>query len=77
MKLNKSDPFLPQIHAVVEYLKGKVISLASLKLWKKSLEEKKVRKPIEVWTHMASSIAGSHEEAISNAFSQVPRDRYQ
>uniref|UniRef100_A0A8C9YMZ3 Uncharacterized protein n=1 Tax=Sander lucioperca TaxID=283035 RepID=A0A8C9YMZ3_SANLU len=36
----------------------------------KRLEEK-VRKPIEVWTHMASTITGNLEEPISTAFSQV------
>lgn len=57
---------------MVESLKNKVISCVSFKLQKKRWEEKKARKPIEVWTHMASSVAGTLEESISTAFSQVP-----
>lgn len=36
-------------------------------------EEKRFRKPIEVWTQMASAVAGSLEDTISSAFSQVMR----
>ncbi|XP_038587761.1 snRNA-activating protein complex subunit 2 isoform X1 [Micropterus salmoides] len=60
-----------EIHSVVESLKNKVISCASFKLKKKRWEEKKVRKPIEVWTHIASAVAGTLEEPISTAFSQM------
>ncbi|XP_044039444.1 snRNA-activating protein complex subunit 2 isoform X2 [Siniperca chuatsi] len=60
-----------KIHSVVESLKNKVISCASFKLKKKRWEEKVVRKPIEVWTHMASAVAGTLEEPISTAFSQM------
>uniref|UniRef100_A0A3Q1F6R3 Uncharacterized protein n=1 Tax=Acanthochromis polyacanthus TaxID=80966 RepID=A0A3Q1F6R3_9TELE len=41
---------------------------SGLKMW----EEKKVRKPIEDWTNMASAVTGSLEETISKAFSQKP-----
>uniref|UniRef100_A0A3P8SSY5 snRNA-activating protein complex subunit 2 n=1 Tax=Amphiprion percula TaxID=161767 RepID=A0A3P8SSY5_AMPPE len=46
-------------------------SLASMKWKRKMWEEKKVRKPIEDWTNMASAVTGTLEEAISKAFSQV------
>ncbi|AWO95826.1 putative snRNA-activating protein complex subunit 2 [Scophthalmus maximus] len=60
-----------EIHSVVESLKNKVISCAKVKLKKNRLEDKKVKKPIEVWTHMASALAGSLEESISSAFYQI------
>lgn len=59
---------------MVESLKDKVISFASFKLKKKRWEEKNVTKPIEMWTHMASAVAGSLEESISSAFSQVQQN---
>ncbi|GAA6231002.1 snRNA-activating protein complex subunit 2 isoform X1 [Lates japonicus] len=62
---------ISEIHSVVETLKNKVISCVSLKLKKKRWEEEKVRKPIEVWTHMACAVAGIHEEPICSAFSQM------
>ncbi|XP_049922907.1 snRNA-activating protein complex subunit 2 [Epinephelus moara] len=62
---------ISEIQSVVEYLKGEVISLASIKLLKKRWEEKKDRKPIEEWTYMASAMAGTLEEPISTAFSQM------
>ncbi|XP_067435767.1 snRNA-activating protein complex subunit 2 [Thunnus thynnus] len=62
---------ITEIHSVVESLKNKVISCASFNLKKKRWEEKKVRKPIELWTHMASAVAGTLEEPISTAFSQM------
>ncbi|TDG99928.1 hypothetical protein EPR50_G00199590 [Perca flavescens] len=61
---------ISEMQSVVEYLKNKVISMASQTLKEKRLEEK-VRKPIEVWTHMASTVTGSLEEPISTAFSQM------
>ncbi|KAK9524455.1 hypothetical protein VZT92_016850 [Zoarces viviparus] len=61
---------ISEIRSVVEYLKNRVISLASNKLKKKRLEEK-FRKPIEEWARMASAIAGAREEPISAAFSQM------
>ncbi|XP_070786168.1 snRNA-activating protein complex subunit 2 [Enoplosus armatus] len=60
-----------EIHSVVESLKNKVIACASLKLKTKRWEERKARKPIEVWTHMASAVAGTLEEPMSAAFSQM------
>ncbi|KAM7377710.1 hypothetical protein PAMA_014154 [Pampus argenteus] len=71
--LRKSVPTrsITEIQSVVETLKNKVISRASFELKKKRWEEKKVKKPIELWTHMASSVAGTLEEPISTAFSQM------
>uniref|UniRef100_A0A3B4UXY6 Small nuclear RNA activating complex polypeptide 2 n=1 Tax=Seriola dumerili TaxID=41447 RepID=A0A3B4UXY6_SERDU len=63
---------IEEIQAVVDSLKNKVISSVSLKLKKKRLEEEKTRKPIDVWIHMASSLAGTLEEQITGAFSQTP-----
>ncbi|XP_022607932.1 snRNA-activating protein complex subunit 2 [Seriola dumerili] len=62
---------IEEIQAVVDSLKNKVISSVSLKLKKKRLEEEKTRKPIDVWIHMASSLAGTLEEQITGAFSQM------
>ncbi|XP_040886663.1 snRNA-activating protein complex subunit 2 [Toxotes jaculatrix] len=62
---------ISEIHSVIEFLKNKVISGASLNLKKTRWEDKKVRKPIEVWTHMASAVAGTLEEPITSAFSQM------
>lgn len=60
-----------EIQSVVESLKNKVISYATIKLRRKMWDEKKVRKPIEEWTEMASAVAGTLEETISTAFSQM------
>ncbi|XP_037614803.1 snRNA-activating protein complex subunit 2 [Sebastes umbrosus] len=62
---------ITEITSVVDYLKDKVISLANYKLRKKRWEQKKARKPIEVWRHMASAMAGTLEEPITSAFSQM------
>ncbi|XP_034413055.1 snRNA-activating protein complex subunit 2 [Cyclopterus lumpus] len=62
---------ISEIQSVVEYLKDNVLSLASLTLKKRRWEEKMVRKPIELWTSMASTVAGTDEEPISAAFSQM------
>lgn len=43
-------------------------TIFELNKWK---SEKKLRKPIEIWTEMAFTVTGSHEEHISTAFSQV------
>ena len=60
-----------QVQSVVEQLKHKVVSRVSYKLKRARWEEEKGRKPIEMWTHMASVVAGTLEEPISTAFSQV------
>lgn len=54
-------------------MKDNILSLVSLKLKKRRFQEQSVRKPIDMWTEMASVIAGRREEAITSAFSQVPR----
>ncbi|KAF3697434.1 snRNA-activating protein complex subunit 2 [Channa argus] len=61
---------ISEIHSLMEYVKDKVVSCACSKFRKKKWEEK-FRKPIEVWTHMASVLAGTLEEPISTAFSQM------
>ncbi|XP_047452925.1 snRNA-activating protein complex subunit 2 [Mugil cephalus] len=60
-----------EIHAVVESLKNKVISCATYNLQRNKRDDNKVKKPIEEWTHLASALAGSLEEVISSAFSQM------
>ncbi|XP_073330546.1 uncharacterized protein snapc2 [Pagrus major] len=62
---------ISEVQCMVELLKNKVFSHVSFKLKKMRWEEKKVRKPIEVWTHMASAVAGTLEEPITTAFSQM------
>lgn len=62
---------IPEIHSVVEFLKNKVISCASIKWKRKMWEEKQIRKPIEDWTNLASAVTGTLEETISKAFSQM------
>lgn len=49
----------------------KAASYASFTLLKKQRQEKRLSKPIDLWTEMASTVAGSQELAISTAFSQV------
>lgn len=61
----------PQVQSMVELLKHKVVSRVSYKLKRARWEEEKGRKPIEMWTQMASVVAGTLEEPISTAFSQV------
>ncbi|KAK2852103.1 hypothetical protein Q5P01_008379 [Channa striata] len=63
---------ISEIQSVVEYAKNKAISCACSELRKKKSEEK-FRKPIEVWAHLASVVAGTLEEPISTAFSQMLR----
>lgn len=71
--LNESVPTrsISEIHSVVDALKNKAISCAVSQLQRKRAAEKKVRKPIEKWTHMASAVAGNLEDVISTAFSQM------
>ena len=57
---------------MVDSLKNKVISCANFKLQMRMMEEKKARKPIDEWTHIASALTGTVEEVLSAAFSQVP-----
>ncbi|XP_036969034.1 snRNA-activating protein complex subunit 2 [Acanthopagrus latus] len=60
-----------EVRSMVELLKHKVLSGVSHKLKRKRWEEESSRKPIEVWTDMASAVAGTLEEPISTAFSQM------
>uniref|UniRef100_A0A3Q0SSF8 Uncharacterized protein n=1 Tax=Amphilophus citrinellus TaxID=61819 RepID=A0A3Q0SSF8_AMPCI len=53
-----------------KYVPNRSISEVGFKLKKKRREEKNARKPIEEWTHVAASLAGTLEETISTAFSQ-------
>ncbi|KAL6118852.1 snapc2 [Pungitius sinensis] len=62
---------ITELQTLVDFLKDNMLSLVSFKLNKRRLEEKSARKPIDMWTQMASTIAGSREEAITAAFSQM------
>ncbi|XP_072232685.1 snRNA-activating protein complex subunit 2 isoform X2 [Leuresthes tenuis] len=55
---------ISEICAVVDSLKNKVISCANFKLQMRMMEEKKARKPIDEWTHMASTLTGTVEEML-------------
>ncbi|XP_060922164.1 snRNA-activating protein complex subunit 2 isoform X2 [Limanda limanda] len=57
-----------EIHAVVEGLKDKAICSASFYLKNK---DKMVRKPIEMWTHMALAVTGTLNDPICSAFAQM------
>ncbi|PWA14815.1 hypothetical protein CCH79_00014488 [Gambusia affinis] len=59
------------ISAMVDSLKKKTISSARFQLRMKNWEEKQFSRPIEEWTHMASTLAGTLEKVISAAFSQM------
>ncbi|KAK5848659.1 hypothetical protein PBY51_006253 [Eleginops maclovinus] len=61
---------ISEINTMVELLKSQVISFASQELKKKTRQEKD-RKPIEVWTQMASLVAGTNENPIIDTFSQI------
>ncbi|XP_076000543.1 uncharacterized protein snapc2 [Genypterus blacodes] len=60
-----------EIVSVVEALKAKVISSASISLKTQSWRQNKDRKPIEVWTDMASAVSGALDHALSLAFTQM------
>lgn len=60
-----------QLRFVVDSLKNRVISWANLKLKRMKWEERRARKPIQEWTHLASAVAGTREETITTAFSQM------
>ncbi|XP_041840793.1 snRNA-activating protein complex subunit 2 [Melanotaenia boesemani] len=60
-----------EIRSMVDSLKTKVVSWASLKLKTRRREEERVRKPIEEWIHMSSSVTGGLEKTISTAFCQM------
>ncbi|CAJ1086477.1 snRNA-activating protein complex subunit 2 [Xyrichtys novacula] len=60
-----------EIRSVVDALKEKVISSASYVFKKREREERMDKKPIQLWTEMASSVTGTIEETINAAFSQM------
>ncbi|KAM6960356.1 snRNA-activating protein complex subunit 2 [Tautogolabrus adspersus] len=60
-----------EIQSEVDSLKDKVISSASFEFERRRRQERKVKKPIELWTDMASSVTGSLEETINAAFAQM------
>ncbi|KAM8898475.1 uncharacterized protein snapc2 isoform 1-T1 [Spinachia spinachia] len=62
---------ITELQTLVDSLKDSVLSLVSYKLNKRRLEEESARKPIDMWTQMASTVAGSREQAITAAFSQI------
>uniref|UniRef100_A0A3B3WEZ2 snRNA-activating protein complex subunit 2 n=1 Tax=Poecilia mexicana TaxID=48701 RepID=A0A3B3WEZ2_9TELE len=61
---------ISEISAMVDSLKNNIISSARFQLRMKNWQEKQFRRPIEEWTHMASTLAGTLEKVISAAFSQ-------
>ncbi|KAM4536716.1 snRNA-activating protein complex subunit 2 isoform 2-T2 [Odontesthes bonariensis] len=71
LQVHLVKPGPDQIRTVVDSLKNKVISCANFKLQMRMMEEKKARKPIDEWTHMASALTGTVEELLSTAFSQM------
>ncbi|KAF6739159.1 snRNA-activating protein complex subunit 2 [Oryzias melastigma] len=62
---------IAEIRSVLDNLKDKAITNAAVKLGKRRRDERAARKPIEDWALLASSLAGSLEETIETAFSQV------
>lgn len=60
-----------EIQSVVDNLKNKTILFAQNKLNTEQREERKALKPVEMWTNLASAVAGTVEESISKAFSQM------
>ncbi|XP_014853612.1 PREDICTED: snRNA-activating protein complex subunit 2 [Poecilia mexicana] len=62
---------ISEISAMVDSLKNNIISSARFQLRMKNWQEKQFRRPIEEWTHMASTLAGTLEKVISAAFSQM------
>ncbi|XP_043953842.1 snRNA-activating protein complex subunit 2 [Gambusia affinis] len=62
---------ISEISAMVDSLKNKTISSARFQLRMKNWEEKQFSRPIEEWTYMASTLAGTLEKVISAAFSQM------
>ncbi|XP_078147751.1 uncharacterized protein snapc2 isoform X1 [Centroberyx gerrardi] len=62
---------ISEIHSVVEALKTKVITSVNHQLMRQRREERRIKKPIELWTDMASVVTGTLEEPISIAFSQL------
>ncbi|XP_008433201.1 snRNA-activating protein complex subunit 2 [Poecilia reticulata] len=62
---------ISEISDMVDSLKNKTISSARFQLRMKNWEEKQFSRPIEEWTHMASTLAGTLEKVISAAFCQM------
>ncbi|XP_034532824.1 snRNA-activating protein complex subunit 2 [Notolabrus celidotus] len=60
-----------EIQSMVDSLKDRVISTVSYRYRRRKREERRVKKPVELWTHMASSVAGTLEETINTAFAQM------
>ncbi|XP_068612292.1 snRNA-activating protein complex subunit 2 [Brachionichthys hirsutus] len=60
-----------EVQALIEALRDKVISRASYELRRTRWKENKARKPIELWTRMASVVAGTLVEPVSVAFSRM------
>lgn len=60
-----------EIQAKVAALKNKVILCASHQFRERRRQERKAKKPIELWTDMASSVTGTLEATINTAFAQM------
>ncbi|KAM9718236.1 snRNA-activating protein complex subunit 2 [Menidia menidia] len=56
---------------MVESLKSRVISSACQRVRMSRAQEKRARRPIDRWTHMASALSGTLEPVLSAAFSQM------
>ncbi|XP_061566473.1 snRNA-activating protein complex subunit 2 [Cololabis saira] len=62
---------LEEVTSVLDSLVNQVISYTGFKLQTRSCKERKSRKPIEEWMHMASVVAGTLEETVTSPFNQV------
>ncbi|KAM9501355.1 snRNA-activating protein complex subunit 2 [Clarias gariepinus] len=60
-----------QIQNVIKYLRRGVVHRVYLQVQKERQEERKTKKPTEIWAELAHRMAGVHEETISFAFSQM------
>ncbi|XP_038144113.1 snRNA-activating protein complex subunit 2 isoform X2 [Cyprinodon tularosa] len=62
---------ISEVRAMVDSLKGRVMSSARFQLRMKQREEQRAWRPIQWWTHTASVLSGTMETLISAAFSQM------
>ncbi|KAF5895025.1 snRNA-activating protein complex subunit 2-like, partial [Clarias magur] len=73
LELQKKIPkwSLLQIQNVIKFLSRGVVHRVYLQVQKERQEERKTKKPTEIWEELARRMAGVHEETISFAFSQM------
>lgn len=60
-----------EIQKEVDALKDRVITSASVEYRRRRREDRRDKKPVQLWTHMASSVTGTLEETINTAFAQM------